>query len=161
MKDVETLLVKVWTVEEEESIEELQFRCLEILHRALLCSTEPCVGLAVVLQLVNPGLITKAVRSMLRNDQGISITLKTLCNWMLFWPSASRLKQWVIAMMDGLEAERQFEVLMEVTLATVDKLFQALLLPAVRPGIMEIVWRMLMSSKHTPQVFLKVSCFTI
>jgi hypothetical protein len=58
--------------------------------------------------------------------------------------------------MDGLEAERQWDVLKEVTLATVEGLFLAVMLPAVRPGVIDVVWRMFASSRHSPQVFHKV-----
>jgi hypothetical protein len=58
--------------------------------------------------------------------------------------------------MDGLEADQQMDVLMEVTLATVEGLFSALMLPAVRSGIIDVVWRMFAGSRHSPQVFHKV-----
>ncbi|PSN39447.1 hypothetical protein C0J52_17694, partial [Blattella germanica] len=157
MGHIDALLIKMWTDESETQNEELVFRCLTVLHGALIESpSEPCPALAAIIQLVDPALITKAVRAILRNDQGHSSTLKTLCEWTLFWPRSSNLKSWVLAMMDGLEAERQFDILMEVTLATVDRLFMTLQLPAVRPRMMYIVWRMLASSRQTSQVFLKV-----
>jgi hypothetical protein len=58
--------------------------------------------------------------------------------------------------MDGLEAEEQLHVLMEVTLATIEGLFLALMLPAVRHGVIGVVWRMLVASRHSPYVFYKV-----
>ncbi|KAJ9580408.1 hypothetical protein L9F63_003932 [Diploptera punctata] len=157
MKDVEKMLTKVWNEEPKKSTEDLLFKCLAVLHSVLINSAkEPCSALAAILQLIDSSLITKAVQAILRTKQGLARTLRTLCDWLICWPGAGRLNPWVNAMMDGLEAERQYAVLMEVTLATVDRLFQALQLPVLRPGIMQIVWRMLASSRHTPQVFLKV-----
>jgi len=156
MGHIETLLVRVWE-EEAENNEQLTFRCLAVLHTALINRpSEPCPALAAVLQLVDPYLIPKSVRAILQASEGHSLTLRTLCEWLLCWPRATRLSPWVLALIDGLEAEQQFDVLMEVTLATVECLFQAIMLPVVRSGVVHIVWRMVTSSRHTPQVFHKV-----
>jgi hypothetical protein len=151
------LLVRVWKDEAGKMNEELVFRSLGALHTALIDRpTEPCPALAAILHLVDPYLIPKCVRAILQAKQGHSRTLRTLCDWLLWWHRASCLSPWVLALMDGLEAERQLDVLKEVTLATVEGLFVALMLPAVRPGVIDVVWRMFASCRHSPQVFHKV-----
>lgn len=157
MQCVGKLLVRVWKDEAGKSNEELMFRSLGALHAVLIDRpTEPCPALAAVLHLVDPYLIPKSVRAILQAKQGHSRTLRTLCDWLLRWHHASCLSPWVLALMDGLEAERQLDVLKEVTLATVEGLFLALMLPAVRPGVIDVVWRMFVSCRHSPQVFNKV-----
>jgi hypothetical protein len=157
MQGVGDLLVRVWKDEAGKSNEELVFRSLAALHTALVDRpTEPCPALAAVLHLVDPYLIPKSVRAILQAKRDHFCTLRTLCDWLLWWPRATCLSPWVLALIDGLEAERQLDVLMEVTLATVEGLFLAVMLPAVRPGVIDVVWRMLASSRHSPQVFHKV-----
>lgn len=157
MQCIGDLFVRVWKDEAGKSDEELVFRSLGALHASLIDRpTEPCPALAAVLHLVDPYLIPKCVRAILQAKQGHSRTLRTLCDWLLRWQRAACLSPWVLALMDGLEAERQWNVLKEVTLATVEGLFLAVMLPAVRPGIIDVVWRMFASSRHSPQVFHKV-----
>jgi ubiquitin carboxyl-terminal hydrolase 35/38 len=157
MRFIGDLLVRVWKDEAGRSNEELVFRSLGALRAALIDRpTEACPALAAVLQLVDPYLIPKSVRAILQSKQDHTHTLRTLCDWLLWWPRATSLSPWVLALMDGLEAQKQLHVLMEVTLATVEGLFSALMLPAVRPGVIDVVWRMLVASRHSPHVFYKV-----
>ncbi|KAJ4429575.1 hypothetical protein ANN_21744 [Periplaneta americana] len=152
MRDIEALLGRIWEEEAQKHNEDLVFRCLAVLHTALVDHpTEPCPALAAVLHLVDPDLIPRSVGAIQHHAR----TLRTLCEWLLCWPRA-RLSPWVLALMDALEADRQFDVLLDVTLATVDRLFMALLLPALRPGIVHVVWRMIGSSRHSSKVFHKL-----
>jgi hypothetical protein len=59
-------------------------------------------------------------------------------------------------MIDGLEADQQFDVLMDVAATTVERLFAALMFPAVRSGVVHVVWRMCASSRKSPHIFHKV-----
>lgn len=155
---IQALLVRVWKEEEEEKInEQLVSRCLEVLHAAIIYRpTEPCPALAAILHLVDSHFIPKYVTAILEASQGHFRTLHTLCQWLYCWPHSTRLSPWVLALIDGLEAEQQFDVLMEVTLATVEYLFAAMMLPVVRSGVIHVVWHMVASSRNSPKVFHKV-----
>jgi ubiquitin carboxyl-terminal hydrolase 35/38 len=154
---IQALLVRVWKEEGEKNNEQLVFRCLAVVHTAIIdCPTEPCPALAAILHLVEPNVIPKYVTAILEASKGHSRTLHTLCQWLCCWPHTTRLSPWILALIDGLEAERRFDVLMEVTLATVEYLFAAVMLPVVRSGVVHVVWRMVASSRNSPQVFHKV-----
>lgn len=154
---IETLLVSLWKEEAEKCNEELIFRCLAVLHAALIdCTTEPCPALAAVLHLVDPHFIPKCVKAILQANQGHYRTLRTLCGWLCCWPRAACLSPWVLALIDGLEAEQRFDVLMDVAAASVECLFAAIMLPALRSGVVDVVWRICASSRNSPHVFHKI-----
>jgi hypothetical protein len=154
---IEALLVRLWKEETEKCNEELVFRCLAVLHAALIdCTTEPCPALAAVLHLVDPYFIPKCVKAILQANQGHYRTLHTLCGWLCCWPRAACLSPWVLALIDGLEAEQRFDVLMDVALASVECLFAAIMLPAVRSGVVDVVWRICASCRNSPHIFYKV-----
>jgi hypothetical protein len=154
---IQTLLGRVWKGEAEKIDEQLVFRCLSALHTTLIDHpAEPCPALAGILHLVDPHFITKYVKAILQAKQSHSRTLHILCQWLRCWPHNTRLSPWVMALINGLEEEQQFGVLMEVTLATIQCLFAAIMLPVVRCGVIRVVWHMIASSRHSPHVFHKV-----
>jgi hypothetical protein len=157
MRCVEDLLVRLWKDEAEKCNEELVFRCLVVLHAALIdCTTEPCPALAAVLQLVDPDFIPKCVKAILQANHGHYRTLHTLCGWLRCWPRAAFLSPWVLALIDGLEAEEQYDVLMDVAVAIVECLFAVIIFPAIRSGVVDVVWRICASCRSSPHIFHKV-----
>lgn len=52
----------------------------------------------------------------------------------------------------GLEAEHHYDILVEVTVVTIDQLFKLLILPDARVGVEPVVMYMLSRIQHSPEV---------
>lgn len=121
--------------------------------------TEPGPTLVVVLQLVDAAIIPQAVQCMLseyRENQQLVQALKVLCIWSTKWLRGDRLGVWIMAFILELEAKRKYSILKEVTDATLDRLFLALLLPMGRQNLSSIVFHVL-KRQSSPGLFHKIS----
>ncbi|XP_033328302.1 ubiquitin carboxyl-terminal hydrolase 35 isoform X2 [Megalopta genalis] len=106
---------------------------------------EPGPGLAAILQLVEPSIIPQAVDWILSESQcdaQLIHALKVLCNWLPKW-TRDRLSIWIMKFILGLEKQHKYSVLVEVTKATLDVMFYALLVPVTRQNASEIVYHVL------------------
>ncbi|XP_046411678.1 ubiquitin carboxyl-terminal hydrolase 35 [Neodiprion fabricii] len=120
---------------------------------------EPGPALVIVLQLVDAAMIPQAVQYILsesRNDQQLVQALKILCSWSTKWLRGDRLGIWIMEFILELEAKSKFSILKEVTEATVERLFIALLLPMGRQNLSSIVFHVL-KKQSTPSLFHKIS----
>ncbi|XP_066603063.1 ubiquitin carboxyl-terminal hydrolase 35 [Prorops nasuta] len=122
--------------------------CLQTLYKIILDSKlkqQPGPGLNVVLQMVEPSLIPQAVNLILskqHSDDQLVQALKLLCMWLPIWP-ADQLRILIMEFIYGLEKERKYSVLLDVTEAAIDKMFLALILPMSRSSAAEIVYYIL------------------
>ncbi|XP_012254196.2 ubiquitin carboxyl-terminal hydrolase 35-like [Athalia rosae] len=120
---------------------------------------EPGTALVIILQLVDASVIPQAVQCILsesRGDQQLVQALKVLCSWSTKWLRGDRLGIWVMAFIQELEAKRKYSILKEVTDATLERLFIALLLPMGRQNLSSIVFYIL-ERQSTPRLFHKIS----
>ncbi|XP_019870957.2 ubiquitin carboxyl-terminal hydrolase 35 isoform X2 [Aethina tumida] len=116
-------------------------------------------AMSIVLQLLNPASIPNAVRYILDTgypDQNLERALLTLCTWLTKWTWTDNLGPLVLAFMQGLEAEHHYDILVEVTVATIDQLFKLLILPDARVGVEPVVMYMLSRIQHSPEAFHRV-----
>ncbi|XP_050301404.1 ubiquitin carboxyl-terminal hydrolase 38 [Anthonomus grandis grandis] len=119
----------------------------------------PSPVMSIVLQVINPDLLPKAVKFILSSgypDQGLERALHTLCTWLTKWTWTENLGPLVLAVMKGLEQEQFHEILVEVTLNTIEPLFRLIVLPASRRAVFPVVHHMLTRLQHSPQAFHKV-----
>lgn len=115
--------------------------------------------MSVVLQLIEPEFIPKAVKWILHSgysEQNLEQALMTLCDWLSRWTLTPNLGILVHYFMEGLEKEQHYEILVEVTMAYVEQLFKLLILPDHRKNVGPVVRHMLSKVQHSPEAFHKV-----
>lgn len=91
--------------------------------------------MSVVLQLISVDFIPKAVKWILHSgysEQNLEQALMTLCDWLSHWTLTPNLGVLVLCFMEGLESERHYDILVEVTMAYVERLFKLTILPEHR-----------------------------
>lgn len=89
-------------------------------------------------------------------DQNLERALHTLCTWLTKWTWTDNLGPLVLAFMKGLEQEQFYEILLEVTLNTIEPLFKLIILPSSRRCVFPVVHHMLTRVQHSPQAFHKI-----
>lgn len=115
--------------------------------------------MAVILQLIHSDSIPNAVKWILDSgytEQSLEQALMTLCKWLTRWTLTPNLGILVFHFVKGLEAERHYEILVEVTLSYIEQLFQLLILPEHRKNVGPVVQYMLSKNQHSPESFHKV-----
>ncbi|XP_076650230.1 ubiquitin carboxyl-terminal hydrolase 35 [Halictus rubicundus] len=154
---VQNFLKTVQTQSKNIEKNNLIFICLQTLYSIISDTTrkqDPGPGLAVVLQLVEPSIIPQAVSWILLEshyDAQLTHALKVLCNW-LPQCRGDRLSIWIMKFILGLEKQNKYSVLIEVTKATLDVMFRALLVPVIRQNASEIVFHVL-RKQGSPALF--------
>lgn len=122
--------------------------CLQTLYRIISdtnCKQDPGPGLAAILQLVEPSIISQAVNWILSEsycDSQLAQALRVLCNWL---PKCrgDRLSIWIMEFIFGLEKQYKYSILIEVTKATLDVMFRALLVPVIRQNASTVIFHVL------------------
>ncbi|KAK2580920.1 hypothetical protein KPH14_005989 [Odynerus spinipes] len=128
--------------------EDLTFVCLKTLYEIISDKkrrSEPSLALATVLQLKEPPIISQAVKWILSQskcDDKLVQALKVLCTWFPEW-RGDRLGRWIMEFILGLEKNQKDAILIEVTEATLNKMFPALLEPVLRRNASEIIFHIL------------------
>ncbi|KAK9871639.1 hypothetical protein WA026_013019 [Henosepilachna vigintioctopunctata] len=139
---------------------ELMYATLEALYNEISHPSKVLSpAMSVVLQLIEPDNIATAVKWILRGgytDQNLERALLNLCTWLTKWTYTPNLGTLVLAFMQGLEAEQHFDILLEVTLATIEPLFRLLVLPDSRRSVGPVVLYMLSKVQNSPDVFHKI-----
>lgn len=115
--------------------------------------------MAVILQLIHSDTISTAVNWILQHnysEQSLKQALMTLCKWLTKWTLTPNLGILVFHFVKGLEAQRHYEILVEVTLLYIEQLFKLLILPEHRENVGPVVQHMLCKIQHSPEAFHKV-----
>ncbi|KAF5283540.1 hypothetical protein FQA39_LY17320 [Lamprigera yunnana] len=114
---------------------------------------------SIVLQVINVDYIPPAIKWILQTaykEQSLEIAMMTLCGWLSRWTSTPNLGPLVLHFMQGLALEHHYEILVEVTLTYVERLFNLLVIQEPRKSIEPVVLLMLSSMQHSPAAFHKV-----
>lgn len=120
---------------------------------------KPGAAMSVVLELVDANYIPNAINLILiagHSDAKLQQALLTLCDWMVNWTKTPNLPECVLVFIQELEHLKRYDILINVTLTTIEKFFSLLMLPAYRTGIGPIVIKMLSSMQGTPEAFHKI-----
>lgn len=89
-------------------------------------------------------------------EQNLERALHTLCTWLSKWTWTDNLGPLVLAFMKGLEQEQYYDILVEVTLATIEPLFKLLILSASRRNVFPVVHHMLTRMQRSSEAFHKI-----
>lgn len=118
----------------------------------------PQPAMSIVLQLINVEAIPNAVECILQDDSESSLeeAFNTLCDWLTRWTWTANLGPSVLCFMQGLANRQHYDILVDVTLKYVDKLFMILILPDPRDTVGPVVLHMLSSTQNSAEVFRKV-----
>lgn len=122
-------------------------------------SKEVSPAVSIVLQLIDESEIPNAVKYILNAgypEQNIERALYVLCVWLSKCMLVDNLGPLVLAFMKGLEAEHHYDILVDVTLSTVESLFKLTMLPTIRKNVGPVVLYMLARNQQSPQVFHKI-----
>lgn len=142
------------------SSEELVFTTLKAFYNDISNpEKEVQPTMAVILQLIQAEAIPTAVKWILHSgysEQSLEQALMTLCKWLTRWTLTPNLGILVFHFVKGLEAERHYEILVEVTLSHIEQLFQLLILPEHRKSVGPVVQHMLSKIQHSPEAFHKI-----
>ncbi|EZA47138.1 hypothetical protein DMN91_000380 [Ooceraea biroi] len=129
----------------------LMFTCLQTLYNIISDTNrkpEPGPGLAAILQLVESSIIPQAVDWILsqsHSDRQLVQALKVMCNWLPKW-RGDRLSVWIMEFICGLEKQRKYSTLLELTESSVDILelmWTVLLVPVIRQNASNIIFYIL------------------
>lgn len=140
--------------------EQLIFATLKTLYTDISDpKNKPGAAMSVVLQLVNTNYLPNAVNLILdagHTDSSVERALMTLCGWMTCWTKTPNLGECVLVFIQGLELQKRFDILMNVTLSFVEKFFSLLMLPCYRTAVGPIVMYMLTHMQGSPEAFHKI-----
>ncbi|CAG9771034.1 unnamed protein product [Ceutorhynchus assimilis] len=154
VKSVQTILMKA------NENKEVMFVTLKALYDEISNPhLNPTPVMSIVLQLINTEMLPGAVKFILDAnypEQNLERALFTLCTWLTKWTWTDNLGPLVLAFMKGLEQEHYYDILVDVTLSTIEPLFKLLILPSSRYCVYPVVNHMLTRVQHSPQVFHKI-----
>nr|KAF6439472.1 ubiquitin specific peptidase 35 [Molossus molossus] len=80
------------------------------------------------------------------------IPLTRMIDW-VSWPLGKNIDKWIIALLKGLAAVKKFSILIEVSLAKIEKVFSKLLYPIVRGAALSVLKYMLLTFQHSHEAF--------
>lgn len=159
LKTIQDFLYSVYT--NSPLKEQLKLAMLNALYNDISNpDMKPGAAMSVVLELVEKNDINIAVNITLNSchsDASLEQSLRTLCEWMFIWTKTPKLSECVLEFIQGLEAQKRFDILRNVTLSVIEKSFSLLILPAYRPSIGPIVIKMLSCMQDSPEAFHKIS----
>ncbi|XP_060653597.1 ubiquitin carboxyl-terminal hydrolase 38 [Drosophila nasuta] len=119
----------------------------------------PSCAVAIVFELFHKDLILEAVQLLLgRNPQCEQIrkTVNTLCKWLGECSFCQNLKLWILALLQGLRDQEKYLLLDQIAMDNIEMLFIRMLMPALRPQVAPIVFHMLSTINHAPEIFHKI-----
>lgn len=131
---------------------------LYIVYKLITADEPPSCAIAIVFQLFTEDMVHEAVQKLLSNnlpDSTIRKTVKLLCEWKML-NFSQNLNLWILAIWSGLKEQGKFDLLNEIALENIEKLFRTLMMPVLRPMMMHIVFPILEPTKNKPDVFHKV-----
>ncbi|KAK6621333.1 hypothetical protein RUM43_011639 [Polyplax serrata] len=162
LKEVEflqTLLSNIW---QSDPSGKLMVKCLNFLYNVIALNAVP-VSPAVwsILGLVDQDKIAEFVEGILSDPSTnenskvqnvLTAIIEGLCQCGPFIP---RLKDWIPAIVTGLEARKNYNVLIEVSEKVIGRLLKSLAMPLFRP-LTYPVFKQFLYPVTTPHVFLSV-----
>ncbi|XP_055858762.1 ubiquitin carboxyl-terminal hydrolase 38 [Episyrphus balteatus] len=131
---------------------------LYIVYKLITADEPPSCAIAIVFQLFTEDMVHEAVQRLLTNnlsDTTIRKTMKLLCEWKML-NFCQNLNFWILAIWSGLKDQGKFDLLNDIALENIEKLFRTLMMPVLRPMMMQIVFPILEPTKNKPDVFHKV-----
>ncbi|RZB38695.1 ubiquitin carboxyl-terminal hydrolase 35 [Asbolus verrucosus] len=139
---------------------DLIYVTLKSLYHEISTSDKPLSpAMSIVLQLIEGKHIPTAVDLILQSGyspESLKRALRTLCTWLTKWTWTENLGPLVLTFMQGLEVQQHYDILYEVTIATIVPLFKLLILPEHRKSVGPIVLYMLSQAQHNPDAFHKI-----
>lgn len=126
----------------------------------LITHDKPTFAVAIVFELFSPDLIIEAVQSLLEQnvrDESIRKTTGQLCNWIPLCNFCQNLNLWIMAILRGLRQQERYQLLDNIALDNIERLFFFLVLPAHRHKVVPIVFHMLSNINQAPEIFYRVS----
>ncbi|XP_063910261.1 ubiquitin carboxyl-terminal hydrolase 35 isoform X2 [Zophobas morio] len=137
---------------------------LRSLYHEISTSEKPLSpAMSIVLQLIEVKYIPTAVDWILQAGypvENLKRALQTLCNWLTKWTWTENLGPLVLTFMQGLEAQQNYDILSDVTVATIEPFFKLLILAEHRKSVGPIVLYMLSSmltpTQNNPEAFHKI-----
>ncbi|XP_077865359.1 ubiquitin carboxyl-terminal hydrolase 38-like [Saccoglossus kowalevskii] len=120
---------------------------------------EPSVALGCLAQYVPVEMISLVTKNAASDpsvlDANMTVALSRMIDW-LSWPAVKIIDKWIVAFLRSLASVQKFTILINVTVATVEKVFSRLYYPIVRSSALAVLTHMLLSFQHSPEAFHKV-----
>ncbi|XP_036180744.1 ubiquitin carboxyl-terminal hydrolase 35 [Myotis myotis] len=152
-QQVSGLLAQLWRAQPAAILP-----CLKELF-AVISGTEeepPSCALASVVQHLPLELMDGVVRNLSNDDSVTDSQMLTAVSRMIdwvSWPLGKNIDKWIIALLKGLAAVKKFSILIEVSLAKIEKVFSKLLYPIVRGAALSVLKYMLLTFQHSHEAF--------
>ncbi|XP_041524394.1 ubiquitin carboxyl-terminal hydrolase 35-like [Microtus oregoni] len=152
-QQVSGLLAQLWRAQPAAILP-----CLKELFAVISCTEEepPSSALASVVQHLPLELMDGVVRNLSNDDSVTDSQMLTAISRMIdwvSWPLGKNIDRWIIALLKGLAAVKKFSILIEVSLAKIEKVFSKLLYPIVRGAALSVLKYMLLTFQHSHEAF--------
>ncbi|XP_076056020.1 ubiquitin carboxyl-terminal hydrolase 38-like isoform X2 [Oratosquilla oratoria] len=161
MKSIGNLVNTLWN---SLRLEDILFS-LHIMY-SIISSTdggsEVCPAMAHLLSLVPTsvveGLAPRIVQDSSTTDAALTATLNRLSAWLVSWPRAHmQMALWIRVLVRLIyQSGGRAAVNIRVTLDRAPKLLNALAIPVVRKGVVQVLSTLLLSFQHSPVAFHKI-----
>lgn len=119
-------------------------------------SDGPSNALATVVHYVPLEIMDEVIQNLANDDCITDVEMKTALtntiDW-LSWPLAKNADKWIIGLLKGLAAVKEFSILIQVTLSKIEQVFSRLFYPILRQGALSVLKYMLLSFQHSPDAF--------
>ncbi|XP_049636214.1 ubiquitin carboxyl-terminal hydrolase 35 [Suncus etruscus] len=152
-QQVSALLAQLWRSQPAAVLP-----CLRELFAVISAAEEepPSSALASMVQHLPLELMDSVVRN-LSNDDSVTdsqmlMAISRMIDW-VSWPLGKNIDKWIIALLKGLAAVKKFSILIEVSLAKIEKVFSKLLYPIVRGAALSVLKYMLLTFQHSHEAF--------
>ncbi|XP_006865048.1 PREDICTED: ubiquitin carboxyl-terminal hydrolase 35 [Chrysochloris asiatica] len=152
-QQVSGLLAQLWRAQPAAILP-----CLKELFAVISCTEEepPSSALASVVQHLPLELMDGIIRNLSNDDSVTDSQMLTAISRMIdwvSWPLGKNIDKWIIALLKGLAAVKKFSILIEVSLAKIEKVFSKLLYPIVRGAALSVLKYMLLTFQHSHEAF--------
>ncbi|XP_070553223.1 ubiquitin carboxyl-terminal hydrolase 38-like [Ptychodera flava] len=158
---VGALLFKLWHADINIILPCLQeiFKILTEIKTDSQTQKEPSVALGCLAQHVPVEMIALVTKNAASDqsvlDANMTVALTRMIDW-LSWPAVKNIDRWIIAFLRSLASVQKFTILINVTVATVEKVFSRICYPIARNSALAVLTHMLLSFQHSPEAFHKV-----
>ncbi|XP_055971812.1 ubiquitin carboxyl-terminal hydrolase 35 [Sorex fumeus] len=152
-QQVSALLAQLWRSQPAAVLP-----CLRELFAVISAADEepPSSALASVVQHLPLELMDSVVRNLSNDDSVTDSQMLTAIGRMIdwvSWPLGKNIDKWIIALLKGLASVKKFSILIEVSLAKIEKVFSKLLYPIVRGAALSVLKYMLLTFQHSHEAF--------
>ncbi|XP_044767160.1 ubiquitin carboxyl-terminal hydrolase 35 [Coccinella septempunctata] len=116
-------------------------------------------AMSIVLRLIPLEMIPDAVKWILNSGYkyvSLEKALHNLCLWLTKWTYTPNLSPLVVLFMEALEEEHHANIILDVTLATIEPLFKLLIMEDFRKTVGPVVFYMLNRVQNSPEVYEKI-----